>query len=138
VCEAEATTVGATCDLKKSKGTGCQPELGLYCGPDGHCAADALVSAPAACGRLGAAAADAGAADGGDAGPVDFSVARCVAGAVCDPTGTTAGTCTAPAVDGAPCDRVNGPSCLAPARCVSANDASTAGVCLLPGASACQ
>ncbi len=130
-CQPEATTAGAACDLKKAKGAGCQAELGLHCGPDDHCVADALVAPPAACGRL--VDADSGAADGGDAGPGTFTVARCLGGAACAPTGM----CIAPAADGAACDRVNGPSCLAPARCVSATDASTAGTCLLPGAAAC-
>lgn len=133
VCQPEATTVGATCDLKKAKGAGCQTELGLYCGPDDHCAAEALVAPPAACGRLFGA--DSGAADGGDAGPVTFTVARCLGGAACAPAKSS--TCIAPTADGAACDRVSGPPCLAPARCVSANDASTAGTCLLPDAAAC-
>jgi hypothetical protein len=135
-CQSVGTSAGASCDDKKVAGPGCQANAGLYCTIDGMCAAESLASPPAACGRL---VVDAGADDGGDAGKKEpFSIAVCAAGAVCEPAAATDGTCAAPAGDGQPCDRVNGPPCLAPARCVVASDAQTAGTCVLPGAASCQ
>ena len=137
-CAAAIVTVGAACDPKRATAAGCDGSLGLYCGFDGKCASEALVAAPGACGRL--VASDGGADDAGtsDAGVREFSVARCTGGASCAPASASQGTCVAPAADGAACDRENGPPCLAPARCVTTSDASTAGTCQLPGANACQ
>ncbi len=62
--------------------------------------------------------------------------AVCYGGTDCFPTTTSSGFCTPPAADGQPCDSVLGPSCENPARCVPknpANDASTAGTCLVIG-----
>ncbi len=56
----------------------------------------------------------------------------CRAGGKCvGAMGVTAGTCVAPAADGAACDPVEGPDCVAPAKCVE-------GRCKLPSASACN
>jgi hypothetical protein len=132
-CQPAGATVGAACDPKRTTAAGCDNRLGLYCGVDDKCADVALVMAPSACGAL------IDASDGGaDAGPKDVTVTRCLAGASCAPTTAARGTCVAPAADGAACDTVNGPPCLSPARCILASDASTAGTCQLPGASACQ
>ena len=137
-CQTAVATAGAACDPKEATGPGCDNRLGLYCGLDDKCAADALVMAPGACGRL--VDFDGGVADGGasDAGAKEVSVARCLGGASCAPTTAAKGTCVAPAADGAACDSVNGPPCLSPARCITTSDASTAGTCQLPGAAACQ
>ena len=132
-CQPAGATAGAACDPKKTTAPGCDNRLGLYCGVDDKCAEDALVTAPAACGVL------VDTSDGGaDAGAKDVTVTRCLAGASCAPTTAAKGACVAPAADGAACDTVNGPPCLSPARCILASDASTAGTCQLPGASACQ
>jgi hypothetical protein len=132
-CQPAVATLGGTCDPRKATGAGCDNRLGLFCGVDGTCAADALVSAPEACGTL--IDKDGGVVDGGAR---EVSVARCLAGASCSPTNASRGTCVAPAADGAACDGANGPPCLSPARCVTASDASTAGTCQLPGLAACE
>ena len=140
-CVALAQTVGAACDTRRETGPACQGNRGLYCTNDGVCAADTLAAAGALCGKLldGDAGAD-DAGDGGDAGIKGrpFTEAICVGGAACDPASAIRGTCAAPAADGAACDRENGPPCLAPARCVTGSDASTAGTCQLPGAATCK
>jgi len=137
-CQPAVATVGAACDPKKATGPGCDNRIGLFCGLDDKCAADALVMATEACGTL--VDSDGGVADGGasEAGAKEVTVARCLSGASCSPTTAAKGTCVAPAADGAACDTVNGPPCLAPARCITTSDASTAGTCQLPGTAICQ
>ena len=118
ICMAEVATAGATCDAKRKTGPDCSGDAGLTCdGTTNVCVAQPLAAAGASCGLVAGV------------------VTRCTAGATCVlPTGSTMGTCVAPAADGAACDPATGPTCLTPARCIPTTAGGTAGTCMLPGA----
>ena len=113
-CMADVTSVGATCDPLRKTGPTCDAGSGLAC----NTMTKQCVMQPDA-------------AAGMPCGLISNVETRCAAGATCEvPTGATAGTCVAPAADGAACDATNGPECLFPAKCV-------AGTCQLPGSATC-
>jgi hypothetical protein len=121
-CVALATTVGASCDVADG-GTRCDGRQGLYCNvPQGRvCAKVADATATLECGT------------------VDGGVIDCTAGAFCQKAaGSKSGICIAPAVDGAACDRVNGPTCASPSRCVLSVEGGTTGTCQTTNPSACN
>ncbi|MDP9001178.1 MAG: hypothetical protein M3O46_13840, partial [Myxococcota bacterium] len=65
---------------------------------------------------------------------LDASFTVCTAGANCKTaTGSTTGTCEAPAADGAMCDGpgMTGPKCFAPAVCAN-------GACKIPDPASCR
>ena len=102
VCQAEATTVGASC----SNGDGvCSRASGLYCArPAKTCAVLPVASTNNACGEV----------DGG-------SVTACMGGDCTLANGEKTGTCSAAIADDGPCDPTGiGASCLPPAKCVDA------------------
>jgi hypothetical protein len=113
-CMADVTTVGATCDPQRKTGPTCDAGSGLACNTmTKMCVMQPDATAGMPCGLI------------------NNVETRCAAGATCEtPTGQTAGTCVAPAADGAACDATNGPDCLFPAKCV-------AGTCQLPGSMTC-
>jgi hypothetical protein len=135
-CQATVATVGATCDPKRATAASCDPTLELTCDPTTKmCVQNTVVDAGATCGAVGGGeakcaasgtcvipTADAGADDAGsDAGAAQ-----------------TTGTCLAAAATGSPCDTSAGPACIAPAKCVTASDASTAGTCQVANPATCQ
>jgi hypothetical protein len=135
VCTAAGATVGATCQTTRKTAPTCAADLGLVCiatqpvtNAMGTCQAIALVAAGSACGVIGTPA---------------TGFADCTAGGLCKRAAPTdlAGTCVAPAADGAACDSdpANGPPCLAPAKCIVASGSSgTAGTCTVPNATTCM
>jgi hypothetical protein len=73
---------------------------------------------------------------GGACGDVSNKIVLCNGASICfGASGTTPGTCKAIALEGQACDTSAGPSCMAPARCVTT--ASTAGTCQLPDPATC-
>jgi len=120
---AVAGMAGAACGTNTSNCDGMQ---GLYCGGTKGartCMGVSYAAAGAACGML-----------------ADGTHAMCIAGDCYAngglATGTDAGTCTGFAGDGQPCDAELGPTCLAPARCVTTNGSK--GVCTLPLGASCD
>jgi hypothetical protein len=104
--------VGMTCDpvLKD-----CDTTQGLYC-----------VTATKVCAQATFAGA------GQPCGVVNGAYVGCAAGGHCKlGVGSLMGSCLAAAADGAACDSVAGPTCLAPAQCISS-------VCKLPNPAACM
>ena len=130
-CQPAGATVSAACDGSRKTEAGCSTELGLACIPSGSgttigtCQPIALAAADAPCGSLGT--------------PIT-SFAVCIAGGLCVKAlaADKAGTCVAPAADGAACDSVLGPPCLGPSKCVPTNAGSTAGTCTVPDATQCH
>jgi hypothetical protein len=123
-CQTAAGQVGAACG-----GTmpGCDGSLGLFCGGatgSKTCMAMTYVTDGMPCGDLSTT-----------------SHVGCVAGGCYIATGLAGtgdtGTCKADAPDGAVCDSVLGPACLAPARCVVVGADGGAGTCVLPSATSC-
>jgi len=123
-CQQSGTSVGASCDPQHQTGPGCVGQYALTCVEDGLCTRDTL-SPTGSCGVIDIEA-------GLDA-EAPSSNTECTLGGLC-----AAGTCALPAADNAACDDTNGPPCLAPARCVTTSDASTAGTCTLPSGTTCQ
>lgn len=127
VCTATATTTGAGCG--GANNPSCEGNLGLAClGPSGAktCQVVSYVQAGAACATLS-----------------DGSRGDCIEGDCFTATGPaaatdTTATCLAKALPGTACDTQIGPLCLAPARCVTPGNGSTAGTCVVPLASLCQ
>lgn len=119
-CEREIAAAGGACDPSFQSGADCAHLLGLFCDPKAKTCLQSTTAAPGeACGFLGS---------GG--------LVLCSAGGMCvTPTGSTTGTCLAPANDGETCDTASGPPCLLPARCVVS--AGTSGTCALLDASKC-
>ncbi len=131
---------GASCD-------GTHPcKVTLYCNDSGTCATPG--KAGATCTKVGVVGCDllAGlwcstskvctqldsAAAGKQCGLIDSNFAFCTGGSTCrTATGQPSGTCEAPAADGATCDAINGPSCLAPATCAN-------GLCKIDDPAACK
>jgi hypothetical protein len=113
-CQLGGTTVGTVCRGNVIDPR-CEKSVYLTC-EDRACAQDSFADAGAPCGDL-----DGGAAD-------------CLAGGSCQN-----GTCVAPAAEGSACDTVNGPTCLAPARCIGTdNDGGVTGTCTLVDPSTCK
>jgi hypothetical protein len=105
--------LGASCDLADG-GSRCDARFGLYCNTEAGkvCATVATAAASQSCGT------------------VDGGVIDCLADAFCQkPTDSAAGTCVAPAAEGATCDTATGPICATPARCVLDVSEGTTGVC---------
>ncbi len=121
--------LGSACDAKLTKAPLCANDFGYFCpSATDICAPITAAFTDQTCGTL------AGVVVNGVRGPSHSAV--CYGGTDCFPTTTSSGFCTPPAADGQPCDSVLGPSCENPARCVPknpANDASTAGTCLVIG-----
>lgn len=123
-CMASGTTVGAACDVRTQTAPGCNRTYGLWCNATSKtCTAVTFVGANQPCGMDSSG-----------------NLTDCSGGGEC--IGATfgmnpvMGTCKAPAADGQACDTMNGPPCLAPARCATASG-STAGTCTLSDASKC-
>jgi hypothetical protein len=111
VCEAGVKMSGEACSFT---GAGCDLFSGLTCNAQkGTCAALKLV------------------APGGACGVVANQSANCIQG------DCPHGMCVSKAGIGAPCDRVDGPSCVAGADCIVSSDGGTSGICQLRGATAC-
>ncbi len=121
-CVPLATSVGAHCDVTDG-GARCDGRLGLYCNvPEGR-----------VCDHVGNAAATFA------CGTIDGGVIDCTAGAFCQRPGTSrSGICIAPALEGKPCDTVNGPTCIAPARCVLSSAGGTTGTCVTTNPAVCN
>jgi hypothetical protein len=113
-CQLGGTTVGTACRGNVIDPR-CEKSVYLTC-EDRSCAQDSFADAGARCGDL-----DGGAAD-------------CTGGGSCEN-----GTCVAPAAEGSACDTVNGPICLAPARCIGTDiDGGVTGTCTLVDPSTCK
>jgi hypothetical protein len=115
-------TLGGSCDLADG-GSRCDSRFGLYCNTEAGkiCAPVATASASEACGS------------------VDGGVIDCLADAFCQkPSDAGAGTCVAPAVDGAACDTADGPICSVPSRCVLGSVGGTTGVCQTTNPQTCN
>ena len=144
-CETAGTRAGVACG-----GTmpGCDPTRGLACsGPSGSKVCTQIGFAGTIPGPDGGVTAN---EDGGATGPTpdgtpcgqldDGSRVGCVAGGCYTTTGPASGSdlgaCKPHAPDGAACDTLLGPGCLAPARCVTAAG-GTSGTCVVPTAALC-
>lgn len=107
---------GAACQFKIGENP-CDTEKGYYCNPKTNvCAQIVTAAAGAQCGYF------------------NDALVSCTGGSICrgaDPTKQQPGTCQAPAADGAACNDATGPSCLAPARCLS-------GVCTVTDPTSCK
>jgi hypothetical protein len=120
ICKPEGETVGAACDPTGKTGAGCDRNSGLVCNSMSKTCQTVVVAAG-------------GQPCGNDVGS---QPAYCEAAGICTgATGTTPGTCTAAAADGAACDTVTGPFCVIPARCIG--NGGTAGTCQYSGAQSC-
>ncbi len=123
-CMAAAATAGAACDPTSRTAPGCDRAIGLFCNATSKtCTAVTYAASGAACGVNAS----------GDL--VDCSAGVCY-GSVIGGNMPMMGVCKGDAPDGSACDTANGPGCIAPARCVTANG-STAGTCTLADASKC-
>ena len=126
-CMTGAEAVGAACD--RTTGPQCDEVQGLYCSfvpkaTAGSCV-KYLTATSGACGYTAGV------------GTTGSSYTICLGGGQCIvPSGANAGTCVPDALDGKPCDTVNGPGCLTPARCVTLPGATT-GTCTLPDPTVC-
>jgi hypothetical protein len=128
-CMEQGTTVGAACDPTEETAASCDATQELYCvhlkgDPNLHtCQKSPLATAGQACGDV--------------AGVTSLCSSESVCYKTTIDAGTT-GTCIARAADGAKCDTVTGPPCLAPARCIGTLlDGGASGVCTLPGTTTC-
>jgi hypothetical protein len=119
-CQPAAESVGAPCMPTQRTAPGCDIAKGLTCSMAMTCAAIAFGGDGASCGVQ-----------------TDGSFVQCAGGGACYPLGARTGTCRAPAVDGAACDFMNGPPCLAPARCITAGGGATSGTCQVVTAAMC-
>ncbi len=131
-CAPYQTTVGGVCDYRSATASTCDPTQGLFCLRT-SCVAHVYADAGATCGLPDGG--NRGCAGGGNncilsGQQVDCHASRCV-----DKAGVA--TCKPFAADGTACDTLLGPACEPPALCVT-SDAGTAGVCSLPGATACH
>ena len=150
-CEQAGEQTGDTCDPTEKTGAGCDRNAGLACntgvkeeptegGPTAEGGEEGGVEGGAeeagvpsnTCQAVVVAAA--GQPCGDD---VAGQPAYCEAeGACMGASGTTPGTCTAAAADGAPCNLAGGPGCVVPARCIG--NGGTAGTCQYSGAQSCH
>ena len=113
-CQTAVAVAGMPCDPLSQTSPACARGRGLTCDPTSKtCVAINYAAAGAAC------------------GVVNGLFIGCGAGGGCYPIGGMSQTCAASAADGAACDTVAGPGCLAPAKCVTTGSA-TAGTCQLP------
>jgi hypothetical protein len=120
-CQADGTMVGATCDATLKTGPGCDRDAGLACNSQSKTCQTLVL-----------------AGGGQPCGTVNDQPAECASEGVCTgASGTTPGTCTASAADGAACDIGSGPACLVPARCIGSGDGGTSGTCQYAGAQSC-
>ena len=104
ICK-KPSPVGARC----ASPTDCDGNQGLYCNIlTRQCTQTRVTGAAQACGIVG------------------NTLVGCSAGAAC-----FRGRCTPPAADGASCDPLNGPACLAPAQCMN-------GKCVVPDPASCR
>jgi hypothetical protein len=111
-CQPAVSSAGAACDPKRRTSAGCDATQGLACDPTSMTCIAILIAAAGA--------------------PCDNNLTLCSSAATCViPAGATAGTCVAPAADGAACDTANGPNCMSLSRCV-VTGTGTAGTCVLP------
>ncbi len=114
-CVANTEEPGAACS--RDQGPPCERALDLYCDETaGTCATAMEVAEGEACGTI------------------ERVLYRCAAGLLCFAPEGGAGTCQAPAADGAACDVTNGPPCLQPARCTAT---ATGYACAFADAAAC-
>jgi hypothetical protein len=118
ICQPEGKEVGAPCDPKRIAAADCDHAQAFYCDPLTFACAEVLFAHP-----------------GEPCGVKPGAVVACDKGGLCDPVNLI---CVAPAADGAPCDRVVGPPCLPPARCVASSPVASGGVCALPDPVACK
>jgi hypothetical protein len=119
-CQAAVETSGATCDPTLKTGPTCDRNAGLVCnGASTTCQAIVLAAAGQPCGDVGS------------------QTATCSTEGICvGASGTTPGTCTAAAADGAVCDAAT--SCIEPGRCVgSSGDSGITGTCQYAGTQTC-
>jgi hypothetical protein len=115
-CRLASATVGTACSATT---TGCDARAGLSCsGTTKTCVKVTPAGANQPCGTI------------------DKAFVPCADDGFCNAAAGQQGTCVPPAADGQPCDTVHGPSCLQPARCVTAGSA-TVGVCAMPSAASC-
>ena len=141
-CQAQLTTVGATCDNRLQTAPDCDRTVGVVCTAhrNGVCEALSYATAGQPCGRLPGDE-DGGVPDGGVAPAITQCTAasQCAMGPVEDSGVALTGTCVAPAAEGAACDTEAGPPCLAPARCIgTVSDAgATTGTCQLVDPATC-
>jgi hypothetical protein len=110
-CEQAVATLNDACVFT---GAGCNFYSGLACNVQTGLCATAMLGVPGqACGIVGQ------------------QLASCIGGAC------VRGACVASALPGEPCDVVEGPPCVAAARCIVSDDGGTAGTCQLNGSAAC-
>ena len=121
-CEVSGTTLGAPCDPKHQTAAGCNTSMGFYCSSASNsCAPVVYVNAGAQCGTIAG------------------QLYACTDASTCfGAQGSTPGTCIADAADGAACDTQAGPSCIAPAQCVTGSPAVTNGICRYPDPTKCS
>jgi hypothetical protein len=74
---------------------------------------------------------------GQSCGDVNHQSAYCAAQGDCIGAGAAPGVCRSSAAAGAPCDLVQGPHCINPARCIVSSDGGTSGTCQVPNAALC-
>jgi hypothetical protein len=120
-CVASLACVNGTCGTPIAAGATCTPAAadacdapgGYYCSAAGVCTQVQTAAAGAACGES------------------TTGITECAEGTCKPVTGTTMGTCQAPAADGAACDATNGPGCLTPAVCINS-------ACTIPNPASCD
>jgi hypothetical protein len=117
-CMQQVATADLACDNTLKTAPDCDPSAGLTCNTmTKTCVQQPIVAAGQPCGL------------------VNNVPTACAGGARCFGA-AGAKMCVAPAADGAACDTMVGPDCIAPARCVTGGT-GTAGTCLLPGSQSC-
>jgi hypothetical protein len=109
---ATAPGAGQACKADLMGGN-CDKTQGLFCTAGMVCQAAGYANAGQPCGFTGG------------------NIVLCTAGSKCSATGLQAGTCIAPAADGAACNDTNGPTCEAPASCQNS-------VCTVADTSTCK
>lgn len=126
-CMTGAEVLAAACD--RTSGPQCDEIQGLYCSFTPKATAGSCVKFLTA--TSGACGFTAGTATTGSSYTICLGGGECVI-----PTGQSAGSCVPDAPDGQPCDTVNGPFCLTPARCIT-SPGLTSGTCELPDPTKC-
>jgi hypothetical protein len=139
-CVGADTSTGATgtCQTAATSGQSCNDRTGPACDGtlflgcvDGTCVVETLVGAGQPCGSQQSGY---NRCTGGAACVTPFGPCQHDTGASC---GSVTGTCVAPAANGSPCDTLEGPLCLTPAKCVLTSDGGTAGTCVFPDPASC-
>jgi hypothetical protein len=120
-CQAQVETADSACDPTHKTLPDCNDDDGLTCDTVTlKCVQQPIASATQTCGVTSGVR------------------TACSAGSSCViPTGTTTGTCVAPAADNAACDTATGPNCFFPAKCITGTGV-TSGTCELPGSMTCS